>query len=50
MVTITTCDGKVYTDPGKIKVPRNENTEMFYHILESLDPRTLKKEEKKDSV
>lgn len=35
MVTITTHDGRVYTDPSQIKVLRNENTEMFYRFLES---------------
>lgn len=34
-VTITTHDGKVYTDPSKIKIPRNENTELFYQLLEN---------------
>lgn len=38
-VTITTHDGKVYTDPSKIKIPRNENTEMFYRILENYVPK-----------
>lgn len=37
-VTITTHDGKVYTDPSKIKVPRNERTELFYHLLETYTP------------
>ena len=37
-VTITTHDGKVYTDPSKIKVPRNERTELFYHLLETFVP------------
>lgn len=34
-VTITTSDGKVYTDPSKIKIVRNENTESFYRMLEN---------------
>ena len=34
-VTITTHDGKIYTDPSKIKIPRNENTELFYQLLEN---------------
>lgn len=38
-VTITTHDGKVYTDPSKIKVLRNENTEMFYRLLENYAPQ-----------
>ena len=35
MVTITTHDGTVYTDPRQIQVERNEYTEMFYRFLES---------------
>ena len=35
MVTITTHDGKAYTDPGQIEVPRNEYTEMLYRFLEN---------------
>lgn len=34
MVTITTQDGKTYTDPKNIQVPRNKNTEAFYCALE----------------
>ena len=34
MVTITTHDGRVFTDPSQIKVVRNENTEAFYQMLE----------------
>lgn len=41
-VTITTHDGKVYTDPGKIKIPRNENTEILYQMLENYVPKTDK--------
>ena len=37
-VTITTQDGKVYTDPIKIQVPINERTELFYHLLETFVP------------
>lgn len=44
-VTITTADGKVYTDPSKIHVPRTPNTEMFYSILENYKPPKKKKEE-----
>lgn len=33
-VTIKTSDGKVYTDPSKIHIPRNEKTEMFYRIVD----------------
>lgn len=38
-VTITTHDGKVYTDPGQVKIPRNEYTEAFYRILENYVPK-----------
>lgn len=38
-VTITTHDGKVYSDPRQIKVPRNEHTESFYRILENYVPK-----------
>lgn len=34
MVTITTYDGQVFTDPSLITIPRNENTEKFYCLLE----------------
>lgn len=37
-VIITTHDGTVYTDPTKIKVPRNDNTEAFYRMLENFKP------------
>lgn len=47
MVTITTADGKVYTDPKQIKVPRTPNTEMFFHILDNYVP---KKNEEKDTA
>lgn len=46
MVTITTADGKVYTDPSKIKIPRNEKTELFYHILENFVPQNEGKSQK----
>ena len=35
MVTITTHDGRVFTDPSLVQIPRNENTEKFYLFLES---------------
>lgn len=43
-VLITTHDGKVYTDPSKIEVPRNVNTESFYRILENDIPSPKKNE------
>ena len=44
MVTITTHDGRVFTDPSQIKVTRNENTEMFYRLLENFAFNKEKKE------
>ena len=41
-VTLTTHDGKVYTDTSKIEIPRNEHTEMFYQMLENYVPKTDK--------
>lgn len=38
-VTIKTQDGKAYTDPGRIRVPRNKNTESFYRLLENFKPK-----------
>lgn len=35
MVTITTHDGQVFTDPSLITIPRNDNTEKFYCFLEN---------------
>lgn len=42
-VIITTQAGKIYTDPGRIQVPRNENTESFYRMLESFKPKSKEK-------
>ena len=42
MVTITTAKGKDYSELKeikKIKVPRTENTELFYRILEAYVPQ-----------
>lgn len=39
MVTIKTHDGKTYTDPKQIILPRNENTERFYKTLENHKPK-----------
>lgn len=51
MVTITTHDGKVYTNPEDIKVPRNENTEMFYQFLERFrDERMQQMQTKEDTA
>lgn len=47
MVTITTHDGKVYTDPCQIHIPRNEITKVFYEMLDTYIPekQPLKKDE-----
>ena len=51
MVTITTHDGKVYTNTEDIKVPRNENTEMFYQFLERFrDERMQQMQTKEDTA
>ncbi|MGO5051454.1 hypothetical protein ACTQ6A_02885 [Lachnospiraceae bacterium LCP25S3_G4] len=42
-VRIITADGKIYTDPTKVRYPRTENTEAFYRFLENFKP---KKEDK----
>lgn len=45
MVTITTHDGRVFTDPSLVQIPRNENTEKFYLFLESVRLELITKEE-----
>lgn len=45
MVTITTHDGQVFTDPSLIKIPRNDNTENFYRFLESYRNQMEKRKE-----
>lgn len=42
-VTIKTSDGKVYTDPKKIHIPRNESTKSFYKIVDAYIPDKNKK-------
>lgn len=42
MVTVRTRDGKVYTDPTKVRIERNENTEMFYQMVENYEPKKKK--------
>ena len=37
-VTIMTKDGKVYTDPTKVHIPRNKDTEAFYRMVENFVP------------
>lgn len=46
-VTIVTRDGKVYTDPTKVHIPRNKDTEAFYRMVENF---VLDKDEKKDGA
>lgn len=43
-VTIRTNDGKVYTDPRQIHIPRNEKTEMFYRIVDQYRPEKCDKD------
>lgn len=45
MVTITTHDGRIFTDPSLVQIPRNENTEKFYLFLESVRLELITKEE-----
>lgn len=45
MVTITTHDGCIFTDPSLVQIPRNENTEKFYLFLESVRLELITKEE-----
>lgn len=39
VVTIKMNDGKVYTEPDKIKIERNEGTEMLFRILEEYEKK-----------
>jgi hypothetical protein len=39
VVTIRNNDGKVYKDPKKIHISRNEKTEMFYRIVDQYVPK-----------
>ncbi len=39
MVTITMSNGEVHTDPYKVKIERNQNTELFYKILEDYEKK-----------
>ena len=45
MVTITTHDGQVFTDPSLISIPRNENTENFYRFLENYRKQNVETKE-----
>ena len=45
MVTITTHDGRVFTDPSLVQIPRNENTEKFYLFLENVRLELITEEE-----
>lgn len=35
VIEIITGDGIVYTEPGEIKIERNEETEQFFKLLET---------------
>ncbi len=37
MVTITRSNGEVHTNPYKVKIERNESTELFYKLLEDYE-------------
>ena len=37
-IRIITKDGKVYTDPKEVHIPRNEKYEMLYRIVENYKP------------
>ena len=45
MVTITTHDGCIFTDPSLVQIPRHENTEKFYLFLASVRLELITKEE-----
>lgn len=45
-VTIKTADGKVYTNPNDIHIPRNEKTEMFYRIVDKYEMGNKNNEDK----
>lgn len=44
-VTIRTSDGKVYTDPSEIHIPRNEKYEAFYRSVDQYEPKETTEEE-----
>lgn len=46
-VTIRTSDGKVYTDPSKIHIPRIEKYAEFYRIVDQYEPKELMEKEEK---
>lgn len=48
-VTIRTSDGKVYTDPSKVHIPRNEKTAMFYKLVDQFKP-DQEKEQKEETA
>lgn len=46
MVTVRTSDGKTYTNPKDVHIPRNEKTESFYRmVLEHDYPEKKTKDE-----
>ncbi|MDO4275904.1 MAG: hypothetical protein Q4D16_19730 [Eubacteriales bacterium] len=38
-VIIKTRDGKVYTNPADIHIPRSDETAMFYRIVDEHNPK-----------
>lgn len=46
-VTIRTSDGKVYTDPSKVFIPRNDKMAAFYRIVDEYKPKNKNKDEDK---
>lgn len=45
-VTIKTSDGKVYTNPADVHIPRNEKTAMFYQLVDQYVPKKEKSGDK----
>lgn len=39
MVTIKTSDGKIYTNPKDIHIPRTDKTEAFFKLVEQYVPK-----------
>lgn len=45
-VIIQTRDGKIYTDPKKVHIARNKDTELFYRLVENYVPTQQDTEKK----
>lgn len=39
VIEIITGDGSVYTEPGEIKIERNEETEQLFKLLETFNAK-----------